>query len=84
MFALLGTFMASLFTYPSGVIGTFVSGCAVYFGWLTPAESVLAATPLYIGAGYFQWYVLIPRYFRPDAFPKIPRTREPARRVDPT
>jgi len=66
MFALLGTFMASLFTYPSGVIGTIVSFGAVHFGLLTPAQAVLLATPVYLGAGYYQWYVLIPNYFRPD------------------
>ena len=65
MFALLATFMASLFTYPSGVIGSIVSYGTVHFGLLTPTESVLLATPVYIGAGYYQWYVLIPNYFRP-------------------
>jgi hypothetical protein len=64
MFALLGTFMASLFTYPSGVVGTIVSCAAAYSGLLTPTEAVLLATPVYVGAGYLQWYVLIPRYFR--------------------
>lgn len=64
MFAALGSFMASVFTYPAGVVGTVVSCAAAYFGLLTPTEAVLFATPFYVGAGYFQWYVLIPRYFR--------------------
>jgi len=67
MFALLGTFMAGLFTYPSGVVGTIVSCAAVYGIHLKPTESVLLAAPLYVAAGYFQWYVLIPRYFRGGA-----------------
>jgi hypothetical protein len=75
IFALLGTFMASLFTYPSGVVGTIVSCAAVWFGWVTPAESVLLATPVYVAAGYLQWYVLIPGYFRPGAGARIRRAR---------
>jgi len=67
MFALLATFMASLFTYPMGVVGTIVSWGAVQFGALTPAVSVLLATPFYVAAGYYQWYVLIPGYFRGGA-----------------
>ena len=64
MFALVGEFMASVLTYPAGVVGTVVSWITVYFGLLTPTESVLFAAPIYLGAGYFQWYVLIPKYFR--------------------
>lgn len=67
MFAVLGTLMAGLFTYPTGIVGTIASWVTVYLGVLTPTESVLLATPLYVGAGYFQWYVLIPRYFRGGA-----------------
>lgn len=67
MFAILGTLMAGLFTYPTGIVGTIASCVTAYFGVLTPTESVVLATPLYVGAGYFQWYVLIPRYFRGGA-----------------
>jgi hypothetical protein len=67
MFAILGTLMAGLFTYPTGVVATIASWAAVYFGLVTPTESVALATPLYVGAGYFQWYVLVPRYFRGGA-----------------
>jgi hypothetical protein len=80
MFALLGTFMASLFTFPSGVVGTIASGGAVYLGWVTPSESVLLATPIYVGAGYLQWYVLIPRYFGAGAGSRA-RGRETTRRA---
>jgi hypothetical protein len=75
IFALLGTFMASLFTYPSGVAGTILSCAAVYFWGLTPMTSVLVAAPVYVAAGYLQWYVLIPGYFRPGAGAKIRRAR---------
>lgn len=64
MFAALGSLVASIFTYPAGVIGTIVSYLAVYFGLLTPTEAVLFAAPLYVGARYLQWYVLILGYFR--------------------
>ena len=64
LFALAGSFMAIVLTYPAGVVGTFVSWVTMYFGFLTPTESVLLAAPVYLGAGYLQWYVLIPKYFR--------------------
>ena len=57
----LGSVVASILTYPAGVIGTAFSYATVYFGLLTPTEAVLFAAPLYIGAGYLQWYVLIPK-----------------------
>jgi hypothetical protein len=62
-FALLGSLIASVLTYPAGIVGTLFSCVTTYVGMLTPTESVLMAAPLYIGAGYLQWYVLIPRYF---------------------
>jgi hypothetical protein len=62
-FALLGSLIASVLTYPAGIIGTAFSCVTAYVGLLTPTEAVLFAAPLYIGAGYLQWYVLIPRHF---------------------
>ncbi|SRR6266849_10504895 len=64
LFAALGNFAASVLTYPAGVVGTIAFYVLIYVGLLTPTEAVLFAAPLYIGAGYFQWYVLIPKYFR--------------------
>jgi hypothetical protein len=64
LYAAVGGLVASVFTYPTGVIGTIVSYATVYAGLLTPTEAPLFAAPFYIGAGYFQWYVLIPRHFR--------------------
>ena len=58
----LGNMVASILTYPAGIIGTMLSYAAVYFGLLTPTEAVLLAAPFYIGAGYLQWYVLIPTW----------------------
>lgn len=63
LFAALGGLVASACTYPAGVIGTIVSYVTVYAGLLTPTEATLFAAPFYIGAGYLQWYVLIPRHF---------------------
>jgi hypothetical protein len=64
LFAALGNFAASVLTYPAGVVGTIAFCVLIYVGLLTPTEAVLFAAPLYIGAGYFQWYVLIPKHFR--------------------
>lgn len=69
LFAGLGGFMASAFTYPAGAIGTIVTYATIYAGLLTPTEATLFAAPFYIGAGYLQWYVLIPRHFG-DSFNK--------------
>jgi hypothetical protein len=52
-----------LLTYPLGVIPTLASFfIAIYLGWMTPFGSVIFLSPLYFVAGYFQWYVFIPRY----------------------
>jgi len=67
MFALIGTVAASLLTYPAGLVGTILSWVPIYLGLLTPTESVLFAAPFYLGAGYLQWYVLVPRYFGADS-----------------
>ena len=64
LLALLGIFLVSVLTYPAGVIGTVISCGATYSGLLTATEAVLFAAPFYVGAGYLQWYVLIPKYFR--------------------
>ena len=63
LLALLGSFVASILTYPFGAIATVVSCLPIYFGLLTATEALLLATPLYIACGYLQWYVLIPNYF---------------------
>lgn len=64
LLAALGHFAASVLTYPAGVVGTIAVLGLIYAGWLTPTEALLLAAPFYIGAGYIQWYVLIPRHFR--------------------
>ena len=64
IFAMLGTFSISLLTYPAGAIGTlFAYYITIYHGLLLPSETVIVAAPLYIGAGYWQWYVLLPKYY---------------------
>jgi hypothetical protein len=62
--AAVGNLAVSVLTYPAGVVGTIAFYALVLLGLATPTEAVLCATPLYIGAGYFQWYVLIPKHFR--------------------
>jgi len=63
LLALLGTWVASILTYPAGVIATVISYIPVYLGVVTATEAVLLAAPLYIAAGYLQWYVLVPNHF---------------------
>ncbi len=63
-FAMLGNFLISLLTYPAGAIGTLFAYCIpLYHDLLLPSEAVIVAAPLYIGAGYWQWYVLLPKYY---------------------
>jgi len=63
LLAAVGNLVASVLTYPAGVVGTIAFYVLIYLGIATPTEAVLCAAPLYIGAGYFQWYVLIPKHF---------------------
>jgi hypothetical protein len=60
----LSLFLTTVLTYPAGVIGSIVSFITLFFGILTPTEAFLLTTPLYIAAGYIQWYVVIPKYFK--------------------
>jgi hypothetical protein len=64
LFAVLGSLVASALTYPAGVVGTIAFYALIFVGLATPAEALLVAAPLNVGAGYFQWYVLIPKHFR--------------------
>jgi len=64
LLAAVGNLAASVLTYPAGVVGTIASYALIYVGIATPTESVLCVAPLYIGAGYVQWYVLVPKHFR--------------------
>lgn len=62
--AFISSVVASLFTYPTGLIGTAVLVGTIHFKLLTPLDAILFAAPFYICAGYMQWYVLIPNHFR--------------------
>ena len=64
LFAAIGNFALSALTYPAGLVGTIACSVMIYSGLFTPTEAVFCAAPFYIGAGYFQWYVLIPKHFR--------------------
>jgi hypothetical protein len=61
---MLNQFLMTVLTYPAGAIGAIVSLITIYFGILTPEEAFLLTTPLYIAAGYIQWYVVMPKYFK--------------------
>jgi hypothetical protein len=63
LLAAVGNLAVSVLTYPAGVVGTIAFYALIFVGSATPSEAVLCAAPLYIGAGYFQWYVLIPKHF---------------------
>jgi len=59
-----GLLLLAVLSYPAGVIGTLAAVTTMWAGILTPAEAVVLATPLFAGAGYLQWYVLLPGFFR--------------------
>jgi hypothetical protein len=63
LLAAAGNLALSVLTYPAGIVGTIAFFALIFVGLATPTEAVLCAAPLYIGAGYFQWYVLIPKHF---------------------
>jgi len=64
LLAAAGNLALSVLTYPAGIVGTIAFFALIFVGLATPTEAVLCAALLYIGAGYFQWYALIPKHFR--------------------
>jgi hypothetical protein len=60
----LSLFLMTVLTYPAGAVGSIVTFITLFFGILTPTEAFLLTTPLYIAAGYIQWYVVMPKYFK--------------------
>jgi hypothetical protein len=61
--AALGAQAVALLTYPAGVAGTLAALPALFFGIVTPIESLLISGPVSLAAGYLQWFVVIPRLF---------------------
>jgi hypothetical protein len=60
----------ALLTYPAGMAGLLAALPALYFGIVTPMESLLISGPVSLAAGYLQWFVVIPRLFgRPGSPP---------------
>ncbi len=52
-------------TYPLGMVVTAMSYLVVVvLAWLPPLGGVMFAIPFYLIAGYAQWYLFVPRYFR--------------------
>src|SRR5262245_2724357 len=50
LLAAVGNLAASVLTYPAGVVGSIASYALIYVGVATPTETVLCASPLYLGA----------------------------------
>ena len=53
----------ALLTYPAGIVGILAALPAILFGIATPIESLLISGPISLAAGYFQWFLVIPRLF---------------------
>jgi hypothetical protein len=69
--SMLNQMLMLVLTYPAGVVGTIVLFVTTFFGILTPDEAFLLTTPLYVAAGYIQWYVVIPKYFKENNTVKL-------------
>jgi hypothetical protein len=60
---LLGIQVLALLTYPAGAIGILTAMTAVFFGIVTPIESLFISGPISLAAGYLQSFVVVPRFF---------------------
>jgi hypothetical protein len=59
----LGIQVLALLTYPAGAVGILTAMTAVFFGIVTPIESLFIYGPISHAAGYLQWFVVVPRFF---------------------
>ncbi|MDO6962353.1 hypothetical protein [Rhizobium alvei] len=55
--------LMQVLTFPLGFIASLFAGGLIYSGVFTPLESLLFATPLFAGLGYWQWFHLLPRIY---------------------
>jgi len=56
-----------ILTYPAGVVGTVFFLIVSLTGITTLTEGMALAAPIFAGAGYLQWYVILPKvYSRKD------------------
>jgi TRAP-type C4-dicarboxylate transport system permease large subunit len=58
------TYFVAAATFPFGLLPVLVVLSLVYVGLATPAEALAVASPFCAVLGYFQWYVLLPRWYR--------------------
>lgn len=50
-------------TFPLGLVGVLFFWIPVYFGVLTPVESLILSAPIFAASGYLQWFKVLPRVF---------------------
>jgi hypothetical protein len=66
----------ALLTYPAGMAGLLVALPAIFFGLVTPIESLVISGPVAVAAGYLQWFVVIPRLFGRNTGGQAPKSAD--------
>lgn len=59
-----GLLALAVLTFPAGFVPVFLWWLLVWNGIATPSEGVAAVMPVFIAAGYLQWFVWIPKLAR--------------------
>lgn len=62
--ALGGLLALAVLTFPAGFVPVLLWWLLVWSGIATPSEGVAAVMPVFIAAGYLQWFVWIPKFVR--------------------
>lgn len=62
--AFVGMFALAVLTFPAGVVPVLLWWLLVRSGVATPSEGVAVLMPVFIAAGYLQWFVWIPKFVR--------------------
>ena len=62
--AAIGLLLIPILTYPAGVVGTVFFLIVTLTGLTTLTEGMVLAAPVFVGAGYLQWYVILPKVYR--------------------
>jgi hypothetical protein len=60
---LLQAILLPVLTFPLGVLGALCTLPLIFYGITTPAEAHMIAAPVYVLAGWAQWYVVLPKLF---------------------
>jgi len=61
--ASLGLLVVQVLTYPAGAVGTVLWLVLVLTGLTTPTEGIALLAPVFAGAGYVQWWVMLPKIY---------------------